>query len=356
MITDDIKETAWAWTLLNNDRIVTEWVQICNKVWDALPKDLSVNLLETYFREPTSALPFTNSKGIKRVLKQKSEEEKDLRELLEIPSRSIVLVWMDLLYYAFRLSPDDYAADYQHIAGERNDFYKKIIGEIIGERSLEANVRIKRNFYGITSENVLNSTSPVAFKKPGQDKCRVSATTVLMKETELEYPIKCGISGSAGCVFWFWFKFGAALGARETRLFLILLWVALCLDGGHSLQEVIAAFDIYASYLRYQSGFKVHREVIFLADQLSAYNVSFAAKQVIPPDSVIKTMFNNILKGDKRIRVTGIEHALRIIKYAQTARPMSIANNVGVLLGPFEKYIFTIETDLVVARAFTAKV
>lgn len=347
-MTTDISETAWCWALLNNDKVVSEWVSICNEVWASLPEIFSKPIFDDYFREPSAALPFTNSRGIKRVLKTKIDDEKDLMSVMTTPSRAIALLWMDLILYAFRLSPKQYPEEFFEEATDRNNFYKYITGEVMGKRTLEANVKIKRHYYGITNNNVLNYISPVGFKKAGQDKCTIESTTDFSKGSAGRYPIKCGISGSAGCVFWFWFKYGAKLNARATKLFLIFIWVALCLDGGHSLQEVVGSFDLYAMYLRYRNP-EMNKEAIGLADQLSAYNVPVL--QPIP-ESAIKSILGSIVSGKKALKVKMLEQMLKAVKFAQTGRAMNIDDNVSILLEPVADVINTIDTELIIGGAY----
>jgi len=88
------------------------------------------------------------------------------------------------------------------------------------------------------------------WKHWARDECIMTPDSNFSFQTDFSgIPLACGLSGSAGMLFWDVFYFHPNFNEEELRIFILATFAGLCLDGGHSLQEVLASFYIISTFL-----------------------------------------------------------------------------------------------------------
>jgi hypothetical protein len=127
----------------------------------------------------------------------------------------------------------------------RDAVYNAILGPARGARfDLPIGTRPLRNHYGISKEDVpaLRAYADQLWSK-GIDYCKFSKPMTPFRNAVAarQIPQVCGISGSTNLAIWELLHSRAEFDEQQMRRFILSVWSTLCVDGGHTLQEVLSA-------------------------------------------------------------------------------------------------------------------
>lgn len=270
-------ETAMAWILTNDMTVISHMIEACYLFVIAVPRH--DDYFKEYLAEPRVLMPFTDAVKIKKGLleifnkDEKQSYEKFIiqcQEFIRQPSRTSLLLWLDFIFYIVKINGDLPLAKSKR---ERDKFYNYVFRPLRGYRRDKKNPP-KRNFYGITRTNILPMKSSTSFVKWGQDVCRVKQTTEASWTASQVAPAVCGISGSSFMVWWQFVSEPTTMTTQQILYFIMAIWCCLCLDGGHSLQEVISAFDIACTWKHWQLKGKISPTIVSVWANITAYDMN----------------------------------------------------------------------------------
>jgi hypothetical protein len=167
-----------------------------------------------------------------------------LNDKEQTPDRLKLLFLLDLLYALIKRPT--------RIMTERDTFYNLFLRYLRGPRRDVPTEASMKNSFGITQENILPLLNSVSWPH-WSSICQFDKHD---PRTIIQNPI-CGISGSSGMAFWDALPLNLWTPTR-LLLFTMGIFIILCQDGGHSIQEVFASLDVFLSYYYYIYEFLKH--------------------------------------------------------------------------------------------------
>lgn len=336
-------ETARVWVITNDGRVITQMCALCEKIFRTMKPRNRKFFIDKYMSVGDMIMPFTNSHDIKKAMRKSNLS---LISLVKDRSRTSLMMWMDFLFYIVKYHHDDDPLKAEKKT--RNDLYFRIIKPLRGGRKEANKIKNSENYYGITWKNILPQVASHDFKKWGQHSCDLKpSSTAFGADLNGVAPAVCGLSGSGSMMFWLIWNLGVQMNQHEAHLFLIFVWCCLCMDGGHSLQEVIGGFDL-SFIIALCRGKHITGGMWKLWYSISAYNISYSTTN----DISIKFMKNfiNDIEDKYRPNVLILETFMRDVKSTlyyhryHKHRNWQVADNYDVV---FNKKILDIIHELI---------
>jgi hypothetical protein len=186
------------------------------------------------------------------VTQKQSRQQTKLNDLLmpHLVGTDFVLALDYILYNAKGL--DGIGMD-PYLRELRDLIFNQKIKVIRGTRKDQLPVRRLRSQFGIANHDVpaLEYAGAQPWPHWGRDICQLSffAPGTYNYYADLAgVPIVCGVSGTSSMALWGILASGVTFSVDEWRLLIFSIWVGMCLDGGHSLQEVLSSMKVNADF------------------------------------------------------------------------------------------------------------
>lgn len=286
-------ETALAWVLITDPDTIQHMLVSCRKFCDSIPA--FIWYLDTYIECQEMIMPFTDVVSLKQEISRRclhptlESRRQAYINFLKGDGVEQLRMFMDLIFYIvkvkFSTEPFKSKEPLKSIKRARNFFYNGVLKRLRGDR-VDVQSSVLRPFYGITNRNILPYVSKYPFRKWGQDVCRVvPGRSEFSNEAHKVAPVKCGLSGSSGMVWWQLVHCtDLELNMIETKYFILMVWCCLCLDGGHSLHEILGSFDLVCTWMMLNE-YPLHSNIHAVWKHITAFDLGKGVRDNIPPVS-----------------------------------------------------------------------
>ncbi len=184
---------------------------------------------------------------------KKTQEE--LNEVLNNHGNQEVLLLMDYFMTTYGISRKIEDGREKELSNAQRDCYS-FIQKARGTKDLFEGKELeeiqKTNIAGIAKNLTISALEIDAenWRHSGKEIKKLEESIYKINANKLQIPIICGISGSTNIFLWKLFSLDIKFDEQELRKFLLYIWATLCVDGGHSLQEVLSSAKIISEYLK----------------------------------------------------------------------------------------------------------
>lgn len=281
-------ETSFVVNSVESDVFCTKCLALCQKYYETIENKMGLSFFNAWLQDfcLSSAEPVLLFDRLTNTIRQQLRQpirisletlfnSAEMTKLCQIPisNAELMLFHLNALYHLAKtmenmsvfenvpLSDEQQQKvmalyNSRHIRNGFNRYIEIVRGHRRNNVPLPQNTRMEAGIMNVDTGKFVAANYKwlrnTPWKHPARDMCLVSPTTSYSKSVyQANIPLACGISGSTGLLLWDLLFFAPPFSEDDIRLFIWMVYVGLCLDGGHALQEVLADFLILTLFVNF---------------------------------------------------------------------------------------------------------